>query len=158
FGLAAIVSFGLYQAQPPGAGVQSLPRLDLPRLGLPGLSLSGPDTTTVQNLAVLLAATGLGLLILGAVLFWGARGLGSADARRQRLCDPRRPVLYLRSSGDDRLRLRTATLGRPSLVERFTFRRFDRFEAVLVRHLSRYGPVIAVNPPGARLAPLGAAR
>ena len=29
---------------------------------------------------------------------------------------------------------------------------------MLVRHLSRYGPVIAVNPPGTRLAPLGAAR
>ena len=74
------------------------------------------------------------------------------------LRDPRPPVLYLRSFTDDRLRLWTATLGRPSLVERFTPRRFDRFEEVLVRHLSRYGPVIAVNPPGTRLAPLGAAR
>jgi hypothetical protein len=67
-------------------------------------------------------------------------------------------VLYLRSFGDDKLRLRTATFGRASLIERFTPRRFDRFEEVLVRYLSRYGPVIAVNPPGTRLAPLGAAR
>jgi hypothetical protein len=74
------------------------------------------------------------------------------------LRDPRPPVLYLRSFTDDRLRLWTATLGRPSLVERFTPRRFGRFEEVLVRHLSRYGPVIAVNPPGTRLAPLRAAR
>ena len=29
---------------------------------------------------------------------------------------------------------------------------------MLARHLSRYGPVIAVNPPRTRLAPLGAAR
>src|SRR6185369_1178699 len=83
---------------------------------------------------------------------------GSADARRLMLRDPRPPVLYLRSFTDDRLRLRAATLGRPSLVERFTPRRFGRFEEVLVRHLSRYGPVIAVNPPGTRLAPLRAAR
>jgi len=87
-----------------------------------------------------------------------ARRLGSADARRLMLSDPRPPVLYLRSSGDDRLRLRTATFGRSSLVGRFTFRRLDRFEEVLVRYLSRYGPVIAVNPPGSGLAPLRAAR
>ena len=178
FGLAAIVSFGLCQIQPPGATVQSLPSLavprlglprlglpsldlpslDLPSLGLPGPALSGQGTTTVQNLATDLEWTGLGLLVLGAVTFWVARRLGSADARRLMLSDPRPPVLYLRSSGDDRLRLWTATFGRSSLVERFTFRRLDRFEEVLVRYLSRYGPVIAVNPPGSGLAPLRAAR
>src|SRR6185369_11282459 len=129
FGLTAAVAFGLCQVQPPGATVQDLPRL-------PGLGLSG----------------------LGAVIFLVARRLGSADARRLMLRDPRPPVLYLRSFTDDRLRLRAATLGRPSLVERFTPRRFGRFEEVLVRHLSRYGPVIAVNPPGTRLGPLRAAQ
>ena len=74
------------------------------------------------------------------------------------LRDARPPVLYLRSFGDDRLKLLTATLGRPTLIERFTLRRFDAFEEVIVRHLSRLGPVIAVNPPGTKLAPLGAAR
>ena len=156
FGLAAIVAFGLYQIQPPGATVQDLP--GLAGLGLPGLGLSGLGTTTVQDLATGLAGAGLGLLVLGAVIFLAARRLGSADARSLMLRDPRPPVLYLRSVTDDRLRLWTAMLGRPSLVERFTPRRFDRFEEVLVRHLSRYGPVIAVNPPGTRLAPVGAAR
>jgi hypothetical protein len=143
FGLAAVVSFGVYQTQPPGAAVQNL---------------SGHGTTAVQNLATGLAGTGLGLLVLGAVILRVARRLGSVDARRLMLADPRPPVLYLRSVGDNELRLWTATFGRPSLIERFTPRRFDRFEEVLVRHLSRYGPVIAVNPPGTRLPPLGAAR
>jgi hypothetical protein len=151
FGLAAIVAFGLYQIQPPGATVQDLPRL-------PGLGLSGLGTTTVQDLATGPAGAGFGLLVLGAVIFLVARRLRAADARRLILHDPRPPVLYLRSFTDDRLRLWTATLGRPSLVERFTPRRFGRFEEVLVRHLSRYGPVIVVNPPGTRLAPLRAAR
>jgi hypothetical protein len=151
FGLAATVAFGLYRIQPPGATVQDLP-------GLPGLGLSGLGTTAMRDLATGLAGAGLGLLVLGAVIFLVARRLRSADARRLMLRDPRPPVLYLRSFTDDRLRLRTATLGRPSLVERFTPRRFDRFEEVLIRHLSRYGPVIAVNPPGTKLAPLGAAR
>ena len=83
---------------------------------------------------------------------------GIIRARQLMLRDPRPPVLYLRSFGDDRLKLWTATFGRPSLIERFTLRRFDTFEEVLVRYLSAYGPVIAVNPPGTRLAPLGAAR
>jgi len=157
-GLAAIVCFGLCQIQPPGATLEGLPGLAVPRLGLPRLGFSGPGATTVQNLATDLEWTGLGLLVLGAVTFWIARRLGSADARRLMLSDPRPPVLYLRSSGDDRLRLRTATFGRSSLVERFTFRRLDRFEEVLVRYLSRYGPVIVVNPPGSGLAPLRAAR
>ena len=151
FGLAATVAFGLYRIQPPGANVQDLP-------GLPGLDLSGLGTTTGQDLATGLAAAGLGLLVLGAVIFLVARRLRSADARRLMRRDPRPPVLYLRSFGDDKLRIRTATFGRPSLIERFTPSRFDRFEEVLVRRLSRYGPVIAVNPPGTRLAPLGAAR
>ena len=162
-GLAAIVSFGLYQAQPPGATVQGLPglvlpSLGLPRLGLPGLGLSWQGTTTMQNLATDLEWIGLGLMVLGAVIFCVARRLGLVDARRLMMSDPRPPVLYLRSSGDDRLRLWTATFGRSSLVERFTFRRLDRFEEVLVRYLSRYGPVIAVHPPRSRLAPLRAAR
>lgn len=172
-GLAALVCFGLCQIQPPGATVEGLPGLAVPSLGLPGLGLpslglpglglsgqgfSGQGATTVQNLATDLEWTGLGLLVLGAVTFWIGRRLGSADARRLMLSDPRPPVLYLRSSGDDRLRLRTATSGRSSLVERFTFRRLDRFEEVLVRYLSRYGPVIVVNPPGSGLAPLRAAR
>jgi hypothetical protein len=143
FGLAALVSCGVYRTQPPGAAVQSL---------------SGEGTITVQNLATVLELSGLGLLVLGAIIFGFARRLSSADARRLMLRDPRPPVLYLRSFGDDRLRLWAATLGRPSLVERFTLRRSDRFEEVLVRYLSRYGPVLAVNPPGTRLAPLGAAR
>jgi hypothetical protein len=74
------------------------------------------------------------------------------------LRDTRPPVLYLRSFGDDGLKLWTATLGRPSLIERFSPRRSDAFEEVLVRYLSVLGPVIAVNPPGTKLAPLGAAR
>ena len=105
-----------------------------------------------------LETAGLICVVLGAIIFRTARRLGSIQARRLMLRDPRPPVLYLRAFGDDRLKLWTATFGRPSLIERFTLRRFDTFEEVLARHLSRYGPVIAVNPPRTRLAPLGAAR
>ena len=151
FGLAAIVSYGVYRTQPPGVTAQSLPGLGWPGLGWPGPGWPGPGL-------LVLGLPGLGLLVLGAIVFLVALRLGSVDARRLMLSDPRPPVLYLRSFGDGSLRLRTATLGRPSLVERFTLRRFGIFEEVLVRYLSRYGPVIAVNPPGTLLASLRAAR
>ncbi len=80
----------------------------------------------------------------------------AADAAIRR--DPRPPVLYLRSFGDDALRMRSATLGRASLVDRLSPGRFDSFEEIIVRHLSAIGPVVAVNRPGTSLAPLGAAR
>jgi hypothetical protein len=101
---------------------------------------------------------GYALVILGALGYRGARRLGSAEASRLMLRDTRPPVLYLRSFGDDDLKVRTATMGRPSLVEQFSPGRFDSFEEVVVRHLSRVGPVVAINPPGTKLAPLGAAR
>src|SRR6185437_10443552 len=75
FGLAATVAFGLYRIQRPGATVQDLP-------ALPGLGLSGLGTTAMRDLATGLAGAGLGLLVLGAVIFLVARRLRSADARR----------------------------------------------------------------------------
>lgn len=143
FGLAVVCDAGLLNALPPG---------------LPEKNVFQPGWTTAQNLSGSDLMVGLILLVLGAIIYRYARRLGSIDARRLLERDSRPPVLYLRAFGDDRLRLWTATLGRSSLIERFTLRRFDRFEEVLVRHLSQYGPVIAVNPPGTKLAPLGAAR
>ena len=87
-----------------------------------------------------------------------ARQLAALSARKVMKRDPRPPVLYLRYFGDDKLKLRTATLGgRRSFVERL-IPRFDSFEEVLTRHLTEYGPVVAINPPGTQLAPIGAAR
>jgi hypothetical protein len=101
---------------------------------------------------------GIILLAIGAVISRRARRLTAVDAYRLMRQDSRPPVLYLRSFRDDKLKLLSATLGRPSLIERFTPRRFDAFEEVMARHLAGTGPVIALNPPGTKLAPLGAAR
>jgi hypothetical protein len=101
---------------------------------------------------------GIALVGAGAVLARHARRLAAVDAYRLMQRDTRPPVLYLRSFGDDALKLWTATFARPSLIERFTPRRFDAFEEVIARGFSPAGPVIALNPPGTTLAPLGAAR
>ena len=101
---------------------------------------------------------GIILLAIGAIVSRRARRLTAVDAYRLMRQDSRPPVLYLRSFRDDKLKLLSATLGRPSLFERFTPRRFDPFEEVIARHLAGTGPVIALNPPGTKLAPLGAAR
>ena len=141
-GLACAVFAGLYQAFPPDSTVQLGP---------------GQAATATQTVGSQLAVVAFILIALGAVIFRTAHRLASIRARQLMRRDPRPPVLYLRSFGDDRLKLWTATLGQ-ALIERFTPRRFDTFEQMLVRYLSGYGPVIAVNPPGTRLAPLGAAR
>jgi hypothetical protein len=140
-GFVLCIAAGLENAQPQGAV----------------LNLQSA-TVSAQNVGAGLGLVGFVLVALGAIGFRVTRRLGSIEAHRMMLRDPRPPVLYLRSFGDDRLKLMTATLGRSSLIERFTPRRFDAFEEVLVRYLSLRGPVIAVNPPGTKLPPLGAAR
>jgi hypothetical protein len=142
-GAVAVIAYGLYQAEPPAEVAAS--------------AASGSQALT-QGTATGLEWTGLILIAIAAVISRYARRLASVDAHRLMRRDARSPVLYLRSFGDDGLKLWTATLGRPSLIERFTPRRFDAFEEVIVRHLSLRGPVVALNPPGTTLPPLGAAR
>jgi hypothetical protein len=142
-GALLLIGYGLNQSQPPAVvAVSAASGSPLPSQGF----ANGEEWF------------GLALIAIGAVISRYARRLAAVEARRMMQHDTRPPVLYLRSFGDDRLKLWTATLGRPSLMERFTPRRFDAFEEVLVRHLSLRGPVIALNPPGTKLAPLGAAR
>jgi hypothetical protein len=136
-GLALVMIASLEHAQPPDAAINGVP---------------------VQTVGSGSGLIGFAFVALGAIISRLARRLAAIDAHQLMLRDARPPVLYLRSFGDDRLKLLTATLGRPSLIERFTPRRFDAFEEVLVRHLSHHGPVVALNPPGTKLAPLGAAR
>lgn len=71
----------------------------------------------------------------------------------------RRPmVLYLRSFGDDDLRIRSHASRRHSLIERFVRRRREPFEEVVAWQLWGYGPVVAVSEPGTSSPPMGAAR
>ncbi len=65
--------------------------------------------------------------------------------------------LYLRSFDEDRLKVVAPSLRRGILARLVPLRR-RRFEEVLVEALAPYGPVVAVSPPGTRLAPLGTAR
>jgi hypothetical protein len=102
--------------------------------------------------------SGASFLAVAGICLRRARRVSAVSARRSLERDSRPMVLYLRSFGDDTLKLRSATLGRRSLVERFSPNRFDSFEETIVRHLSRIGPVVALNPPGTSLPPLGAAR
>jgi hypothetical protein len=114
----------------------------------------GEDEEGLRNLWLL----GLGLIVIGTSLYTLARRLAALSARELLRRDTRPVMLYLRAFADDDLKLRTATYNRPSLIERLSPRRFDRFEEVIARHLGDLGPVIAVNPPGISLPPLGAAR
>jgi hypothetical protein len=101
---------------------------------------------------------GAALVAAGALLRRRAYRLAALDAEEVLRRDSRPLVLYLRTFADDSLTIRTATYARRSFIDRLSPRRFERFEEVLVRHLTMIGPVVALNPPGTDLAPIGAAR
>jgi MFS family permease len=101
---------------------------------------------------------GAALLAVGTLIRRRARRLAALDADEVLRRDPRPMVLYLRKFADDSLTIRTATYARRSFVDRLSPRRFERFEEVLVRNLTTIGPVVALNPSGTDLAPIGAAR
>lgn len=103
-------------------------------------------------------AVGVAFLTVGTLLRRRARRLAALDAKEMLRRDSRPMVLYLRTFADDSLTIRTAAATRRSFVDRLSPRRFERFEEVLVRHLTVIGPVVALNPPGTDLAPIGAAR
>lgn len=86
-----------------------------------------------------------------------AQRFASLSAAEVLAGDPRPFFLYLRSFDEDRLKTKVS-LGRTGLLARMAPIRRRRFEEVLVRALSTYGPVVAISPPGQRLSPLGAAR
>jgi hypothetical protein len=111
-----------------------------------------------RTVGVVFAIGGLLMVALGAVLWRIARALGRARVNDVLSRDPRPPVLYLRSFGDDAVPLPIIASARRPLFEFFSIRGADPFEECVAWELDSYGPVIAVGRPGGSLASLGAAR
>lgn len=109
-----------------------------------------------DNIRIVLV--GAAFLVVGTLLRRHARRLAALDAEEVIRRDPRPMVLYLRTFADDSLTIRTATYARRSFLDRLSPRRFERFEEILVKNFTTIGPVVALNPPGINLAPIGAAR
>jgi len=120
--------------------------------------VANPSPVDTPANRTIIYLVGIGAMAAGSGLWHFAQRLAAVRAKTLMRTDLRPPVLYLRSFGDDRLRIRAATYGRAAFVERLTPRRLAPFEQVIARHLADVGPVIAVNRPGTRLAPMGAAR
>jgi hypothetical protein len=119
-----------------------------------GALAAAQGTTPSRQLLSALACLGLAV-----VPYRRARRHAAPEAASVTSHDARAPVLYLRSFGDDRLKVRArGGAGRHSSLERFGSRRRQRFEEVIAGCLWARGPVIAVGEPGERLAPLGGAR
>lgn len=130
-------------------------------LGLLLLCLAGVGVVTTSpayadNLRFALA--GAAFILFGAALHRYVRRLTAQTAAEARRQDSRPIVLFLRAFADDALRLRSARTRRAGVLDRLSPRGFDRFEEVVARSLDDWGPVVAVNPPGTELPPLGAAR
>ncbi|MFE6050725.1 transferase [Kitasatospora sp. NPDC056446] len=97
----------------------------------------------------LLLLVGLGALLAGLLIVRRTRPYAARPAARELLLDGRRPVLYLRSFGDDESAAEVDDGADINLHTR---------EEQLAAALGAIGPVIAVGRPGERLPHLGAAR
>ncbi len=118
--------------------------------GLVGASNSTPRAVSLLARMVLFIS-----LPGAALLYRRARRYAALEASEIRRRDTRPIILYLRSFGDDRIKIGArAGNGRSWIESRVKV----GFEEVIVDHLWRYGPVVAVGQPGDDLPPLGAAR
>lgn len=125
--------------------------VDTPRVLLIVLA-AAVRTAFLPTLAVVVA-----LLVLIAGLDALGRRLRAASLREVVERDPRSPILYLRSFDEDRLTL-PATLHRRGLMDTLNVVRRRRFEEAMVVQLQRFGPVVAIAPPGSGIPAIGAAR
>jgi hypothetical protein len=111
-----------------------------------------------RTVGVIFAIGGIVAIAVGAVLYRIARSLARAGVAQVLAVDPRSPILYLRSFGDDSVPLPTVASARRPLFELFSLRGADPFEEAVAWELDSYGPVVAVGRPGGSLRSLGAAR
>ncbi|MEO6654057.1 MAG: hypothetical protein ABIP17_15525 [Ilumatobacteraceae bacterium] len=111
-----------------------------------------------RTVGVVFAIGGLVTTGIGAILYRIARSLARAGVAQVLAADPRSPILYLRSFGDDSVPLPTIASARRPLFELFSLRGADPFEEAVAWELDSYGPVVAVGRPGGSLRSLGAAR
>jgi hypothetical protein len=112
----------------------------------------------IRLLAVDLLVVVVAVLLASGVMYRLARGKAAQDAKDKLAHDRRPQIIFLRNFSDDDVTIQTSPLTRKSVVDKLGLRQFETFEEILVRYLSVYGPVVAVNDPRLRKAPLGAAR
>jgi len=105
-----------------------------------------------QNRNATATARNVVFLLGGGIWVWAKRRSALRGAELRRI-DSRRPVLLLRSFGDDSLRL-----SRAARWSRDLRRQALTFELLIAQELTPFGPIVAIGKPGERLAPLGAAR
>ncbi|MFG1892157.1 hypothetical protein ACGFIR_30360 [Micromonospora sp. NPDC049051] len=128
-----------------------------------GLLAHTTNSGLSESSALLLPAVGLVVIAaLGTLFDRFARRLRMRNAWEAIEADPRPHILYLRNFGDDQQKLPVSALSRSGLWQVLTgwlnpVRR-SRFEEVLAKALSAFGPVIAVDQPGTRFSRLGAAK
>lgn len=106
---------------------------DIPLLVLPGLALSGAAV-------------------------WIGRRLGATSLAEALSRDSRPHLILLRSFDEDRSRVKTRLPASGALPRWLRLRSTRRFEETLAVALNRWGPVVAIAPPGTRLPNLGAAK
>ena len=118
------------------------------------LASTGDRNISAHAMEKLLGVAGLLVASSAAAHVRAARDAAARERARRRATPH---VLYLRSFGDDKLRVISPQVERRGL-ERLSWRRSELFEDVIARSLSSIGPVVAIARPGTGQGDLGAAR
>jgi hypothetical protein len=118
------------------------------------LASTGDTNLSSQIVEKLAGIAGLFVASSAAAHVRAARDAAARERARRRNTPY---VLYLRSFGDDKLRVGSRRVERRGL-ERLSWRGTELFEDVIARALSSIGPVVAIARPGTGQRDLGAAR
>jgi hypothetical protein len=123
-------------------------------LGDPAAPVHFLPLTSLPSLLIFAAATLLlGTLVLGGSIALFRRGLATLQPTGRELMasDGRKPVLLLRSFGDDKMSVAEAlTLGQ--------IKALTRMEESITEQFRPFGPLVAIGKPGEALPELGASR
>jgi hypothetical protein len=119
---------------------------------------ANPIAEEARSSGQLLVVSSIVLLLAAALPLRRLRAQQNYNLSLSARNDPRPTVLFLRSFGDDSLRLRRDLGANRLLLDRYRLGSFVRFEEVLVHRLWNVGPVVAVGERGKFAGSLGATR
>ena len=127
-------------------------------LGDPGRPIQLPFLPSAPALLVLATAGVVAATLLiagGVVLYRFGRATLQASADELLARDKRRPVLLLRSFGDDDLNVVESQTSSQTMGQMVSM---ERLEESIVSQFKPFGPLIAIGKPGEQLPALGASR
>jgi MFS family permease len=114
--------------------------------------------SNVENGTAFTVSVGIGLFVVGHVLFWAGKRLAARQIwSLEYSSDQGAPILFLRSFQDDQMSFKRPWWQIPGhWFDLWSFRR--NADEAIIDEVAQYGPVVALGIPGEKKVPFGAMR